>query len=164
MDENDEKRAAAHLDLYRPDGRFYDLSEENGVLTLQLRRSALWERTAFSTLILLLANAFLMVLMIVGGGVTGNSATQFFKIDRAWIFDKNVAKVRCDELEIADFSKIVGVRAWRRGSRFFIALKLRYGQTCKLGQFAFSRSERAWRQDAAQIAAFLGVPLEIPPV
>jgi len=44
MNDFDQESAKEDADLYRLDGRFYDLSEENGVLLLQLRSSVIWER------------------------------------------------------------------------------------------------------------------------
>ncbi len=178
-------------DLYRLDGRLYDLSEENGVFTLQLRRSVRWERSIIAVLASVLVFGLFMASIWIDRDDLKASSADFLsglairayiqlwimlqiqftlgfvlamKRGEIWKFDKNAAKVLCNATLITNFSKVRSVRAWRRGSRFFIALKLRFGQTAKLGFFGFSRSERAWRDDAAQIAEFLGVPLDIPAV
>ena len=181
MDELEQKQAAQHLDLYCADGRCYDISEEDGVLTLQLRRSVRADRSIITALITVTwlglyalmiwmswndpnfrdVIAFTTSLGIVLPLQLGWGCIALMKRGVIWKFAKGAAKVKCNDLENADISKIQGVRAWRRGRRFYIALRLPYGQTLKLGRLAFARSERAWRDDAAQIAAFLGVPLEI---
>jgi len=56
------------------------------------------------------------------------------------------------------------LKAWQSGATFYLSLEFAQSKALKLGHFGFCRSEHAWRQDAAQIAEFLGVPLEIPPL
>lgn len=48
--------------------------------------------------------------------------------------------------------------------KFILAFETENGKLMRMGRFAFARSEHSWRHDAAQIAAFLEVPLEIPPI
>ncbi|MBW3637660.1 MAG: hypothetical protein KY445_14540 [Armatimonadetes bacterium] len=81
-----------------------------------------------------------------------------------WTLDKNTGQFCADKREIARLDEIVALRAWKKGGRFLLALRLRDGREIRLGLFKLAGKEWAWRQDAAQIAQFLGVPLEIPPV
>ncbi len=81
-----------------------------------------------------------------------------------WTLDKNTGQFCANAREIAQLEEIVAVRAWKLGHRFLLAVRLRDGREIRLGLFKLAGKEWAWRQDAAQIAQFLGVPLEIPPV
>ncbi|HEX8465917.1 MAG TPA: hypothetical protein VF627_14990 [Abditibacterium sp.] len=170
-------------ELTPSDGRLYDLSEENDVLSVRLRRGVAWERKLIMALIVLL-----------WGGINFTmSAMSFFSSPRkfdsvlqgiqqlamfpyiyfswcnmwvtrqSWKLDKQSGKVCCGKVPIASLNSIYGVKAWQRGAKFHIALKSKNDKPRQLGHFGFGRSERAWRDDAAQIAAFLGVPLEIAP-
>ncbi len=184
MSDFDLQRADRDADLYRFDGRFYDLSEAEGVLTLEMRRSVRVDRSIMSGIItagwiglyLLLTwltwndpNFKGTVGLTISLGVTlplqmGWGYVVLMRRGVFWKFDKSTAQVFYGAAKIADFSKIKSMRAWRRGRKFHLMLQLRFGQTVKIGRLGFSCSETAWRQDAAQIAAFLGVPLEIPPL
>lgn len=185
MHDLNSKSAAETADLYRFDGRFYDLDETDGVLTLRLRRSVIWERSVVAILTLLLAIGafFLFVLNFerFDPNIAGTAKTFFLQMlaspflfmavwvvrcasHQTWVFDRNTAKLRWNTTEFGVFSKIRTVNATRRGNRFYIALKMRNGMSAKIGHFGFCRSEHSWRQDAAQIATFLNVPLEIPEV
>lgn len=205
MNDFDQKRAADHLDLYRSDGRYYDLSEENGVLLLQLRRSVIWDRCAIGSLAFsLLAIAFFfvpaLIFDILPGMVRRFSWTDFICFilviqslyspcsrwlkhnlaGEVWVFDRNNGRIewktalgtelyepRRTNWKTTDgpyLSEVLSVRAWQRRAKFHLEIKMRSGLSIHLGRRGFCRSEHAWRHDAAHIAAFLGVPLDIPPV
>lgn len=188
MNDFNQKRADRDADLYRFDGRFYDLNQENGVLILQLRHSVRWERSIISVLAALVIVALPVAFdwsfkiqwpntyfswggefifgmsLTIASGLAGGLVIGM-KENETWRFDKDAAKVHCNTLEVAAICTIRGVRAWRRGAKFYLSLELPQGKSLTLSRFfGFSRSERAWRQDAAHIAQFLEVPLQIPPV
>lgn len=81
-----------------------------------------------------------------------------------WVFDKTRDTARADKRELFPLSQIAAVQALKRGRDFRLSLVLRDGRRFPIGWRRFAGKERAWRQDAAQTAEFIGVPLEIPPV
>lgn len=173
-----------NTDLYRFDGRFYDLNEADGVLTLQLRRSVVWERS----LVIALVSLFCWMATVVVSYLSWNSSPNKISIllrllyqsgmslylysiwhsllvtRQNWVLNKISGKICCGQIDIAPLYPIYEVKAWQRGAKFYLALKSKNDKPRQIGRFGFCRSEYAWRQDAAQIAHFLGVPLEIPPI
>lgn len=186
MKDFDPKESAKNAQLYRFDGRYYDLSEKDDTLTLQLRRSVIWDRAVISWLSIVVLSmswagcGWLLIRQFPGLDSVDRQLIQgmtwlpiacifgglsVFMSGETWTFDKNTGKVHWKTMEVTEICKIRGVKAYRRNHlRFQIEIQLEKGKSVKPGRFGFARSERAWRQDAAQIAQFLGVPLEIPAV
>ncbi|PQV63889.1 hypothetical protein B1R32_10896 [Abditibacterium utsteinense] len=186
MKDFDQTRAADNADLSRFDGRFYDLIETDNSLLLELRRSTIGKRFRLE----IFSHLFLWVILLVVMWGVGNlypdfarSNTGFFWIQVAmaillvsviafgtasseekWLFNKSGAKLRLNRKHITDFSSIRCVKAWQGGTKFYLAVEMKNGKAVKIGRFGFCQSENAWRQDAARIAKFLNVPLEIPEV
>lgn len=158
-----------NADLYLSDGRFYDLSEENGVLTLQLKNSVIWDRYVLGVPTFLIFAALLLGLNWNIGkfypdlrqSFAGQMLLQSLIIPippavmflwhicskENWYLDKAQAKLRWNNREIADLSKIGSIRAWRRGAKCYLALhipvKFQKGITLKIGRFGFCRSEHS---------------------
>lgn len=180
----DQKRAEIEAELTRYDGRLYDISEAEGVLSLQLRRGVAWERSLIIALIVLLGwilmtfldwrayrdsrdtSRFLLDVLEQSGQaifIYGGSFL-FLVFGQSWKIDKNSGKICCGSQSVARLSSIYGLEGKKRGAKFDLFLKSRNDKPRRIGVFGFCRSENVWRQDAAQIAAFLSVPLEIPPL
>ena len=172
-------------DLYRFDGRFYDLKEADGVLTLKLRPNVIRERLKkkfFAFSLFFTSSLFVMwavnnIYPDFSGSSTGQGFNQAIFLlwltvgnfldptfEEKWFCNKNSKNFRLNRKKMANLTEICGVKAWYNRANFYLALELQNGKLIKIGRFGFCRSEHAWRQDAAQIAAFLSVPLDIPPL
>ncbi len=169
------------LDLIPFDGRLYDIKVEDGVLSLKLRRGVAWERSLILAIVVL---SWLGVAIFLSW-LSARSASSFFSdllrqismalmnyggiflflvTRQSWTLDRNSHKIFCGGVVIAPLTSVYALKAWRKGAKFHLALKSKNDKPRQLGSLGFCRSEHAWRQDAAQIAEFLGVPLEIPPI
>ena len=186
--EFDLKRADRDAALYNTDGRLFDLLETGDRLEIVARPTAfvLWGWTIMASimvgyfLVRLLPTATLLAwqkyLLL---GVTWTMIDHLLQriINRngklepkCWVADKDTGQFCADEQPIAQLDEIVAVRGqnsrWKTQSggskRFRLSLQLRDGRQIRLGLWKFAGKEWAWRQDAAQIAAFVNVPLEIP--
>lgn len=186
MNDFDQKRADRDTVLYNTDGRLFDVVEANGVMEIVARPGAtvLWMWTTIASVAV---GYFLLYWLPIGSFLTWQKVLLLLAVcwiiesvasrsvkrrerrhgslePKRWIFDPNSGEVRADSQIIARIDEVAAVRANRTLRRFRVALQLRDGRQIRLGLWKFAHREWAWRQDAAQIAAFLGVPLEIPPV
>jgi hypothetical protein len=175
-------------DLYRFDGRFYEINEEKGVLRLELRRSVIWERVCvcgllFSALFALAISynwsiylywpdlyrsseaSFLVGLLANTPFFIATNVLSPLLMKDTWKFERYNGRLRYRRNRdmTIPVPEVRLLKAWQRGFLFYLSLELAQGKALQLGRWGFSRSEYAWRQDAAQIADFLGVPLDIPP-
>jgi hypothetical protein len=169
--------------LYRQDGRFFELIERESALLLRLRPSALLERrimaaAVFSLIFLLgLAQcnyslrhvAFSLLeppwyqLVFFVALCCGGFWMKLLLTDATWEFQKYAGQLHCrrnQEVSVT-LEQIHRLRGWRRGLKYYLSLEFNQNKSVQLGTLGFSMKERAWRDDAEQIAAFLEVSLEM---
>jgi hypothetical protein len=185
---NTATQSEADLDLYRFDGRSYEIKQIDKTLTLHWR-DGLMGRYSFSFL------TFVIMLMLLSGSssplrywlgapsseresllyivlqvaLSGLCSFHWWKLclreyDRTFEKSEGQFRYRRDRQSFIQLPRIRCVRASPHRNRFLISVELEGAKPITIGHIIYLRSEHAWRHDAAQIAAFLEVPLEIPPV
>jgi hypothetical protein len=183
---NTSEQRQRDLELYRLDGRNFEISEEDGVLSLQLRSSASWDRVVIAGMLLVASllftfATFLVVAIwlvplhdtgywpIVGwmawpyGRLLGVNLRFFGLRKEAWRIEKTEGLIHSSGFATTKvpIKEIQCVKATHRRRKYFVHLVTRKGAKFGIGCFGYSTKERAWRDDAERIAAFLDLPLEI---
>jgi hypothetical protein len=182
-----DSQAQRNSDLYRFDGRLYEMEESDGILSLRLRSrvyiNGVWLYLLLSGVALVVLNGWLKLswpasfrtdvgnifistvalamafLLLVICRYLGVPLTK-----ELWQFKKGAAEVIWNSSPLVKTSKITGVLAWRRGRKFYLALRLKHGKPIRIGFTGYSWKEAPWREDAECLAAFLQIPLDIPPI
>ena len=186
MNQTQLQRAENDARLYNTDGRFYDVDEVPGVLEIHRHASAssslqLWVESGIVGLgaVIIMKAPWIshpavspFVFKILICGLFTLVMERVFKLSTrkwimrndptCWMFDRLNNQWLVDKSRIASLDEIVAVEAQKKWRRFFVDIRLRDGRRVRLGLFGFASKEWAWRQDAAQIAGFLSVPLQIP--
>jgi hypothetical protein len=185
---NQVAQANADADFYRFDGRNYEIEETADSLQIRRRKSVKRGRQLVSLVIFCLVFGLLWahispITLWLGYPVSQHETLmrhllhaaiaglyclgwQFLLQESNWAFQKHDGQFsfRRDWYRFVPLPPVRAVRAWRRGNGFLVALDIEGREPLAFSRLSFSRSEHAWRHDAAQVAAFLDVPLEIPPV
>jgi hypothetical protein len=174
------------LELYRLDGRNFEISEEGDVLSLRLRSSVGCERIltagmlAFASLLYLLASFWVTtnwlrpldtlsrlgiesVMVAPFALILGLSVGLFGLRKEAWRIERAEGQISFSGYATLTIpiKEIRRVKATHRGRKYRLYLVAKTGGKVQIGRFGFSILERAWRDDAERIAVFLALPLEI---
>jgi hypothetical protein len=177
-------QAQIDSDLYRFDGRYYEIDQTPDVLVLRLRNSVLGQRR-FLTFVLFIAavcalDPWLLKWFAFQKLMPVGTLVQLINFSiclatiiglwpllggETWTFHANgEVQLKRGWFKPLKWTHVRTLQAWKLGKTFFLRFEVEGQKPVGIGSLGLGRSEPSWRNDAHQIASFLGVPLHIPPV